>query len=112
MVSIFNTENCNGKDAILSTFLVTDGYGLSERTEKYTLVNYKADIIKDSLYLIDNNLKSEDVMELIKRIENFEIDINRIVVYAYSINFSTMHELKKNLSNLRNNKYIELIERY
>lgn len=112
MVSIFNTENCNGKDAILSTFLVTDGYGLSEGTEKYTLVNYKADIIKDSLYLIDNNLKSEDVMELIKRIENFEIDINRIVVYAYSINFSTMHELKKNLSNLRNNKYIELIERY
>lgn len=112
MVSIFNTENCNGKDAILSTFLVTDGYGLSEGTEKYTLVNYKADIIKDSLYLIDNNLKSEDVMELIKRIENFEIDINRIVVYAYSINFNTMHELKKNLSNLRNNKYIELIERY
>lgn len=51
-------------------------------------------------------------MELIKRIEKLEIDITRIVVYAPSVKFNEINELKTNIANLRNNKYIELIERY
>ena len=51
-------------------------------------------------------------MELIKRIETLELDITRVVVYTPSLDFHVLHELKKNLSNLRNNKSVELIERY
>ena len=81
-------------------------------TEDYQLVNYSADKIKNTLYIVEKGLKSPDIMELIKRIEKLEIDITRIVVYAPSVKFNEINELKTNIANLRNNKYIELIERY
>lgn len=112
MVAIFDTENAKGKDSILATYLIQDGYGLSVNPESYKLYQYVADKVDGSLYIIDQGLQSPDVMELIRRIEALELDITRVVVYAESIDFSVMNELKKNLSNLRNNKTVELIERY
>lgn len=112
MVGIFDTKKAKGKEAILTTYLTLDGYGLSAKTEEYKLADFKADKIESSLYIIEQGLTSKDVMELIRRIENLELDIKRIVTYASSISFNVNHELKKNLSNLRNNKTLELIERY
>ena len=111
-VALFDTEKSKGKDAILSTYLALDGYGLSVNTERYKLDKFVADKIEKSLYIIEQGLESTDVMELIRRIESLELDITRIVIYANSISFNVLHELKKNLSNLRNNKTVELIERY
>lgn len=112
MVGIFDREKAKGKDAILTTYLVLDGYGLSIKAEEYKLFTYIADRIEGSLYIIEQGLQSEDVMELIRRIENLELDITRVVIYTSSIHFHVLHELKKNLANLRNNKRVELIERY
>ena len=112
MVSIFNTETSCGKKSILSTYLALDGYGLTSSTTPYQLNTYFADKINDSLYIVDQGLTSDDVLTLIKRLENHELEVNRIVLYNYSIEFSVLQELKKNLSNLQNNKHIELIERY
>lgn len=111
-VGIFDTAKAKGKDAILTTYLALDGYGLSAKTEEYKLSSYTADKIEGSLYIIEQGLQSEDVMELIRRIENLELDITRVVIYTSSISFNVLHELKKNLANLRNNKRVELIERY
>ena len=107
-----DTDNSKGKDSILSTYLALDGYGLSVNTQKYRLSNFEAYKIENSIYMIDNGVDSDDIMELIKRIETLELDITRVVVYAPSLSFHVLHELKKNLSNLRNNKSVELIERY
>lgn len=112
MVSIFDTETSCGKKSILSTYLALDGYGLTGSTIPYQLNTYFADKINDSLYIVDQGLTSDDVLTLIKRLENRDLKINRIVLYNYSIEFSVLQELKKNLSNLQNNKNIELIERY
>ena len=95
MVGIFDTDKSKGKDAILSTYLALDGYGLSVNTQKYRLSNFEADKIENSIYMIDNGLDSDDVMELIKRIETLERDITRVVVYVPSLNFHVLHELKK-----------------
>ena len=112
MVGIFDTNKAKGKDAILSTYLALDGYGLTANTEDYKLDNFICDKMENSLYIIEQGLKSTDVMELIKRIESLELDITRVVIYVHSIKFNVLQELKKNLSNLRNNKHVELIERY
>ena len=112
MVGVFDTDKAKGKDAILSTYLVLDGYGLSVNSEEYKLNTYVANKVRNSIYIIENGLGSEDVMELIKRIETLELDITRVVVYTPSLDFHVLHELKKNLLNLRNNKSVELIERY
>lgn len=112
MVGIFDTKKASGKDALLTTYLVLDGYGFSAKVESYILDEYVADKIDGSLYIIERGLQSKDVMELIRRIENLELDITRVVVYTSSIDFTISCELKKNLANLRNNKNVELIERY
>ena len=51
-------------------------------------------------------------MELIKLIERNQLNINRIVVYGYSLNFNVANELRNNLKNLKNNQSVSLIERY
>ena len=112
MVSIFDTETSCGKESILSTYLALDGYGLTSSTIPYQLNTYFADKINDSLYIVDQGLTSDDVLTIIKCLENRDLKVNRIVLYNYSIEFSVLQELKKNLSNLQNNKHIELIERY
>jgi len=112
MVSVFDTDKASGKNAILATWLSEDGYGLTAEATIYSLNTFEADLYQDSLYIIKEGLGSEDVMELVKRLETMELDINRIVIYPYSIGFSVMHELKKNIKNLRNNKSVEVIERY
>ena len=112
MVGVFDTDKSSGKSSILSTWLNEDGYGLTAEATTYSLSTYEADLYKDSLYIINEGIRSEDVMELVKRLETMDLDINRVVAYPYSIDFSVMHELKKNIKNLRNNKSVEVIERY
>lgn len=112
MVSIFDNDHADGKENILSTWLNEDGYGLSESSDEYVLNEYRANLIGKSLYIIDTGLKTNDVMELIRRIEDDSLLINRIVVYLHSINFSVLQELRTNLKVLRNNKNVSLIERF
>lgn len=112
MVKLFDTDCSRGKNAILMTYKIMDGYGFTSSIAPYQLKNYVADKIEDSLYIIEEGLTSEDVFELIKQLENGTLNINRLVLYSYSIEFSVLHELRRNISNLQNNKHVELIERY
>ena len=66
----------------------------------------------DSAYVIDAGLTSDDVVELVRMLENGELMISRVVVFGYSIGFSVMHELKKNLAVLKSGKTVTMIERF
>ncbi|WP_352404272.1 site-specific DNA-methyltransferase [Sporanaerobacter acetigenes] len=112
MTKSFEFGNVPGRDTILATWINMDGYGLVSQTGKIHLHQYEADIIEDSLYIIDPGLATEDVMELIKKIEDGSLNISRIVLYPYSVVFNVVHELRKNIVNLRNNRNINVIERY
>lgn len=112
MTTLFEFNGVLGRYTILSTWLNIDGYGLSLNPEKIKLHQYEADIYKDTLYIIDPGLTSQDTMELIKKIEKDEINLSRIVIYPYSVIFNVIHELKKNMKSLKNGKTISLIERY
>lgn len=112
MVSVFANDHASGKDNILATWLMEDGYGLSVETEEYILNDYKANLIGKSLYIIEPELKSEDVMELIRRLEDDSLLVNRVVIYLHSVTFNVLNELRKNINVLRNNKNVALIERF
>lgn len=112
MVEVFSFDGVPGKETILTTWLNEDGYGLVVNHEKIKLDTYEADLLADSIYIIEEGLTSKDVMELIRIIENHELNISRVVIYPYSVKFNQAHELKKNITNLRNNKNITVIERY
>lgn len=101
-----------GHDTILTTWLVQDGYGLTADTRQVELSGYSLDVCGDSAYIIEPGLTSDDVRSLVTMVENGKLDISRVVIFGYSVGFSAMHELKKNLSVLKSGKSVTVIERF
>lgn len=110
-VSMFDLDGTPGHDTVLATWLVKDGYGLTASTDKVKLAGYELDVCGDSGYVIDTGLTSDDVVELVRRVENGELELSRVVVFGYSVEFSVMHELKKNLAVLKSGRVVSVIER-
>lgn len=112
MISVFDNKHASGKENILATWLNEDGYGLTKEVQDYKLENYTAQLIEKTLYIIDQGLKSDDIMKLIKQIEDDTLDITRLVIYLHSMEFNVLNELRKNIKVLKNNKNVTLIERF
>ncbi len=111
-VEKFAFADTPGHEVILSTWLNQDGFGLLAKAEQVQLAGYVMDLVSDSGYIIEKGISSEDVQQLVLRIERGELKLNRIVVYPYSVPFAVMHELKQNLSVLKSGQKVEIIERF
>lgn len=111
-INDFSNEDSSGLETILTTWLNQDGYGLHAKWEDFKLVNYISHRYSNSLYIVNEGIESTDISRLIEMIENNELNISRIVVYTYSLPFTIINELKTNIKNLRNNKTVDIIERY
>lgn len=104
--------NASGEDTILTTWLAEDGYDFNtDDLVEYDFAGYKALGIKDTrLYLIDGNLHSEQIKELLNQLGTNKVKFQSIVVYGYSFNVMDMKELERGLSQL--NSKVNLIKRY
>ncbi|MBP3949175.1 site-specific DNA-methyltransferase [Corynebacterium sp. Marseille-P3884] len=110
-VSKFDRNGTPGHDTVLATWLVEDGHGLTAVAQKVALAGYELDVCGDSAYIISPGLASDDVMELVRLLENGDLAVSRVVVFGYSVTFGVMHELKKNLSVLKSGRTVSVIER-
>ena len=110
-VSKFDSNGTPGHDTVLATWLVKDGHGLTTAAQKVTLSGYELDVCGDSAYIISPGLTSDDVVELVRHLENGNLAVSRVVVFGYSVTFGVMHELKKNLSVLKSGRTVSVIER-
>ncbi|MDD7384697.1 MAG: DNA methyltransferase [Actinomycetaceae bacterium] len=111
-VSKFDLDGTPGHDTVLATWLVRDGYGLTTTANKVRLESYELDVCGDSGYVIDAGLTSDDVVALVRLVETGSVGLSRLVVFGYSVEFSVMHELKKNLAVLKSGKTVDVIERF
>lgn len=114
-VSKFNNldqQGTPGRDTILTTWLIQDGYGLTTNACQVELDGYSLDVCGDSAYVIEPGLTSDDVKSLVTMIENGSLNVSRVVIFSYSVEFSVMHELKKNLLVLKSGKSVTTVERF
>lgn len=92
-----------GLQTVLRTWLVADGYGLTEDAEEVMLGNYKAYWKGDHLYLInpDRNFDANSIAALMDKYHGEPFSPHNIVVFGYSFAFTHREELQKNLRTLK-----------
>lgn len=92
-----------GEDTILRTWMVRDGYGLTDEAEELMLGEYKAYCMKDHLYLIapDDKFDANSIIALMDKYNGEEFSPKNIVIFGYSFGFTHREELQKNLRTLK-----------
>ncbi len=104
-----------GINAVLTTWMNEDGYGLTDTYEKLELEDYTAYKCQNTIYLLNWNISDLFIKALIEKYEKEEnFDCNRIVMFGYSFTLNDIQTLKDNLQQVKNIKGInvEVITRY
>lgn len=92
-----------GVDAVLRTWLVADGYGLTEDAEEIDLAGYKAYYKGNHLYLInpDDTFSPGSIVALMDKYNGEAFSPQNIVIFSYSFGSTHREELQKNLRTLK-----------
>lgn len=104
-----------GINAVLTTWMNEDGYGLTDTYEKLELEDYTAYKCQNTIYLLNWNISDLFIKTLIEKYEKEEnFDCNRIIMFGYSFTLNEIQTLKDNLQQVKNIKGInvEVITRY
>ena len=92
-----DTLNMFGRDTVLTTWLMQDGYGLNAKTKDIKLANYHATLCGNHLYMTDCDFTEDDMVALIdlyQKEPSFNPDC--IVLFGYSFNHNAKDMLEKN----------------
>ncbi|MDY2806910.1 MAG: DNA methyltransferase [Prevotella sp.] len=92
-----------GIETVLRTWLVADGYGLTEDAEEVMLGDYKAYWKDDHLYMIcpDHDFNESSIAALMDKYNGEPFSPHNIVIFGYSFGFTHREELQKNLRTLK-----------
>lgn len=92
-----------GIETVLRTWLVADGYGLTENAEEVMLGNYKSYWKGDHLYMInpDHDFDESSIAALMDKYNGEPFSPHNIVIFGYSFGFTHREELQKNLRTLK-----------
>lgn len=94
-----------GKQTVLTTWLVRDGYGFTAPVQEIDFAGYKGYYIKKHLYLIDAEMSKD---ALFANMDKFETDGSfnpeNVVLFGYSFVWTMTEELKMNLLRLKDSE--------
>lgn len=92
-----------GVETVLRTWLVADGYGLTDDAEEVMLGDYKAYWKEDHLYLIypDEQFTPSSLTALMDKYNGEPFSPHNIVIFGYSFSFTSREALQKNLRTLK-----------
>lgn len=97
-----DTLSLFGKETVLETWLVKDGYGFGAKVEEVKLAGYTATLCGKHLYFVEAGINENDMVALLDRYQQEpSFSPENIVVFGYSFNFSQTEMLRKNLFVLR-----------
>lgn len=110
-----NLLDAFGRDTVLATYAVRDGYGLTPTIEPVRLGGYTAYLCGKHLYMIEPefNIYGDDLTELVdmyNKDNSFAADT--VVLFGYSFSFSQTDSIKKNLGAIAGRSRINIDIRY
>ena len=105
-----------GEQTLLQTWQIKDGFGFNAVPQKIDLSGYTAYLLDDEkigkyLYLL-GEIEEKSIKELIRKIENLELTVDKIFIYGYSFDFNMLTSITTNLKTLKNRNPLEPIVRY
>lgn len=104
-----------GKETVLATYAMRDGYGLTPKTEPVKFGDYTAYLCGRHLYMIDPdfNMEGNDLTELVDKYnKDHSFTADTVVIFGYSFYFSQIDAIKKNLSAITDRSRINIDIRY
>ena len=104
-----------GKETVLTTWMLEDGYGLTDIYKEIILDNYTVYKCDNTLYLLNPNITDSVIKKLIEKYEtDKDFDCSRIVLFGYSFTLTEIQTLKDNIKQVKNVKGInvDIITRY
>jgi len=92
-----------GKETVLTTWCINDGYGFDADVLPLQLADYTAYHCGSHLYFIDGNGFDEKAMVVLidKYGQNAAFNPQNIVLFGYSFNFTQTEMLRKNLATVK-----------
>ena len=115
ILSTDDVLNMFGRDTVLETWLVNDGYGLGATTEDVVLDKYHATLCGRHLYLTDADFTEDAMTALVDRYQSdpaFNPDCIVLFGYSFGHNAKDMLEKNKPTINLVKDKNIIIDVRY
>lgn len=87
-----------GRETVLATWKVRDGYGLTSEVEEVQLADYTAYQCGDHLYLLDEGLSDDAITAMVDKYgEPTSWNPHHVVLFGYNMNFGVQDALKTNL---------------
>lgn len=87
-----------GRETILATWKVRDGYGLTSEVEEVQLADYTAYQCGDHLYLLDEGLSDDAITAMVDKYgEPTSWNPHHVVLFGYNMNFGVQDALRTNL---------------
>lgn len=91
-----------GKESVLETWVVKDGYGFGAKKDPVKLDNYTAYQCGKHLYFVDTELSEMDVVALIDKYhQDPKFNPENLVIFGYSFTFTQTEMLRKNIAVLK-----------
>lgn len=101
ILSTDDTLNLFGRETVITTWLLRDGYGLGAKTKDIMLGDYKATFCGHHLYLTDSGFSVDNMRELeTLYMEDPSFNPDYIVLFGYSFSHNEKELLENNGSSL------------
>jgi adenine-specific DNA-methyltransferase len=101
----------SGLETLLTTWLIDDGFTFDTPIETLKFAGYSAHLVQSKLYLIAPDWGSEQTKELLNRIGTNTLNVQHVVVYAYSFLMESLRELEINIKNTLDADHQVYVER-
>ncbi|GMO32213.1 MAG: site-specific DNA-methyltransferase [Termitinemataceae bacterium] len=101
----------SGIETLLTTWLIDDGFTFDTPVTAVDIAGYAAHLIHSKLYLIAPDWGSGQTKELLNLIGTNTLNVQHIVVYAYSFIMESLRELEINIKNTLDADHQVYVER-